>query len=138
MVRRIGYNATISAPHMHAHAAENLLSLLPSNNGGAILDVGSGSGYRKLLRSVGAQADRVVTAVFHHLAPNAKVVGIEHINELAEWSKENLRKDGIKIGEGGVEINYGDGRLGKLSYPVELRSRLRFRIAGSRWVAPIA
>ena len=48
MVRRIGYNATISAPHMHAHAAEILLSSLSSDGGGAILDVGSGSGYRKL------------------------------------------------------------------------------------------
>lgn len=34
---------------MHAHAAENLLSFLPAVDftGGAILDVGSGSGYRK-------------------------------------------------------------------------------------------
>jgi hypothetical protein len=55
-----------------------------------------------------------VTAVFHHLAPNAKVVGIEHIKELAEWSKENLRKDGIQVEEGGVEIIHGDGRLGEL------------------------
>lgn len=52
--RRIGYNATISAPHMHAHAAENLLSSLPDPNmeGGAILDVGSGSGYRTLSSKV--------------------------------------------------------------------------------------
>lgn len=50
--RRIGYNATISAPHMHAHAAENLSSSLPAVDfeTGAILDVGSGSGYRKLIR----------------------------------------------------------------------------------------
>lgn len=33
---------------MHAHAAENLLSSLQPDAGGAILDVGSGSGYRKL------------------------------------------------------------------------------------------
>ena len=46
--RRIGFGATISAPHMHAHACENLLPLLPAadQRGGAILDVGSGSGYR--------------------------------------------------------------------------------------------
>jgi protein-L-isoaspartate(D-aspartate) O-methyltransferase len=44
MIRRIGYNATISAPHMHAHALENLQPLIPES-GGAILDVGSGSGY---------------------------------------------------------------------------------------------
>jgi protein-L-isoaspartate(D-aspartate) O-methyltransferase len=60
------------------------------------------------------QADGSVTAVFHHLAPNAKVVGIEHIKELADWSKDNLRQDGIQVGEGGVEIIYGDGRLGEL------------------------
>jgi hypothetical protein len=40
---------------MHAHAAENLLPSLPAGDfkGGAILDVGSGSGYRKLkVRSI--------------------------------------------------------------------------------------
>jgi protein-L-isoaspartate(D-aspartate) O-methyltransferase len=125
--RRIGYNATISAPHMHAHAAENLLCSLPSDSeGGAILDVGSGSGYRKLTRAIVAQADGVVTAVFHHLAPNARVVGIEHIKELAEWSKENLRKDGIEVGEGRVEIVHGDGRLGELP---KIGRKLRLRIA---------
>jgi protein-L-isoaspartate(D-aspartate) O-methyltransferase len=114
MNRRIGYNATISAPHMHAHAAENLLSSLPADShGGAILDVGSGSGYRKLYYASVTQADGSVTAVFHHLAPNTKVVGIEHIKELAEWSKENLRKDGVELGVGGVEIIHGDGRLGE-------------------------
>lgn len=51
--RKIGFGATISAPHMHAHACENLLELLPqTQNGGEepprILDVGSGSGYCKL------------------------------------------------------------------------------------------
>ena len=101
---------------MHAHAAENLLSLLQfDSKDGAILDVGSGSGYRKLTRASVTQADGSVTAVFHHLAPNARVIGIEHIKELAEWSKENLRKDGVRVGEGGVEIIHGDGRLGELS-----------------------
>jgi hypothetical protein len=47
--RPIGFGATISAPHMHAHAAENLLPSLVKADipGGAILDVGSGSGYRE-------------------------------------------------------------------------------------------
>jgi protein-L-isoaspartate(D-aspartate) O-methyltransferase len=53
------------------------------------------------------------------------VVGIEHIKELAEWSKENLHKDGVKLGEGGVEIIHGDGRLGELS---RIRRKLTFRI----------
>ena len=69
--------------------------------------------------TVAIDADEAVTAVFHHLAPNAKVVGIEHIEELTEWSKENLRKDGIEVGEGGVEIIHGDGRLGELLRIVE-------------------
>jgi protein-L-isoaspartate(D-aspartate) O-methyltransferase len=119
--RRIGYSATISAPHMHAHAVENLLPFLPSadTKGGAILDVGSGSGYCKLPQPclTGHQADVLVTAVFHRLAPHASVVGIEHIEELAEQSKENLEADGVQLGSaeggGGVEIVHGDGRKGK-------------------------
>jgi protein-L-isoaspartate(D-aspartate) O-methyltransferase len=63
-----------------------------------------------------AQANKVVTAVFHRLAPHARVVGIEHIEELAEQSKENLEADGVKLGPteggGGVEIIHGDGRQG--------------------------
>ncbi|RXK36442.1 protein-L-isoaspartate O-methyltransferase [Tremella mesenterica] len=99
--QKIGYNATISAPHMHAHACENLLALLPpADIGGAILDVGSGSGY--------------LTAVLHHLAPHATVVGIDHLPQLVSLAKENLTKDGVKLGveKGGVEIVCGDGRLG--------------------------
>lgn len=39
----IGFNVTISAPHMHAHALELLKDRLV--NGERALDVGSGSGY---------------------------------------------------------------------------------------------
>src|ERR1700759_3413439 len=45
----IGYAATISAPHMHAHAVEALLpsieKRLKTGEDLHILDVGSGSGY---------------------------------------------------------------------------------------------
>jgi protein-L-isoaspartate(D-aspartate) O-methyltransferase len=41
--QRIGYDATISAPHMHASASEALLEFL--NPGSKVLDVGCGSGY---------------------------------------------------------------------------------------------
>ncbi|XP_067335136.1 l-isoaspartyl protein carboxyl methyltransferase, like isoform X2 [Channa argus] len=41
--RSIGYRATISAPHMHAHALELLSEKL--TEGASVLDVGSGSGY---------------------------------------------------------------------------------------------
>ena len=39
----INYNATISAPHMHAYALEYLSDYLTPNS--HILDIGSGSGY---------------------------------------------------------------------------------------------
>ena len=45
----IGFNATISAPHMHAYALENLLSPLKNAADAGrvprVLDVGCGSGY---------------------------------------------------------------------------------------------
>jgi hypothetical protein len=69
---------------------------------------------------VSEKLTEIVTAVLHHLAPQAKVVGIEHIKELAEQSKSNLITDGVNVGvnvgaaEGAVEIIQGDGRLGQL------------------------
>jgi protein-L-isoaspartate(D-aspartate) O-methyltransferase len=39
----ISYNATISAPHMHAYALEYLKDYLKP--GGRALDIGAGSGY---------------------------------------------------------------------------------------------
>jgi len=98
----IGYDATISAPHMHAYAAQYLLPYLQP--GAKVLDVGSGSGY--------------LTAVFHHLVSSegktGKVVGIEHIPELVEFSVENLKKDRLgKALEGEeIEMVIGDGRQG--------------------------
>ena len=55
-----------------------------------------------------------VTAVLHHLAPHAAVVGIDHLPGLVEMSRENLRKDGIDLGagQGRIEMVCGDGREG--------------------------
>ncbi|KAF8840577.1 protein-L-isoaspartate O-methyltransferase [Paxillus ammoniavirescens] len=101
----IGHGATISAPHMHAHALENLLPFL--NPGSSVLDVGSGSGY--------------LSAVLHHLVspsdphlPMGRVVGIDHIPELVEWSKINLSNDGLAdaLNDGGILVVTGDGREG--------------------------
>ena len=55
----------------------------------------------------------VVTAVLHHLAPRATVIGMDHLRGLVDMAEENLRKDGVKLGlTEGVEIICGDGRLG--------------------------
>lgn len=92
----IGYGATISAPHMHAHAAENVFGLIKP--GARVLDVGSGSGY--------------FCAILHELGGH--VVGIDHIPQLTEQSKANLRADGYgpALDSGKIEIVCGDGRQG--------------------------
>ncbi|KFY54919.1 hypothetical protein V497_07347 [Pseudogymnoascus sp. VKM F-4516 (FW-969)] len=105
----IGWRATISAPHMHASALE---SLFPSDCSAAtgypadrpmrVLDVGSGSGY---LTHVMAELVGV----------DGKVVGIEHIKELAELGRENMGKsaEGAAMLESGkVRFVVGDGRKG--------------------------
>ena len=73
----IGYNATISAPHMHAMC----LQLLEKNlqPGMHALDVGSGTGY--------------LTACFGMMVrPEGRAVGVEHIPELVSSSIENIHE----------------------------------------------
>uniref|UniRef100_A0A453C7W5 Protein-L-isoaspartate O-methyltransferase n=1 Tax=Aegilops tauschii subsp. strangulata TaxID=200361 RepID=A0A453C7W5_AEGTS len=73
----IGYNATISAPHMHATCLELLKDYLQP--GMHALDVGSGSGY--------------LTACFAMMVgPEGRAVGIEHIPELVVASTENVER----------------------------------------------
>ena len=97
----INYGATISAPHMHAHAVENLLPLL-EKPGARVLDVGSGSGY--------------TMAVFWHIVRPHKgtVVGIDHIKQLVDWSVHNLKKDQLAapLDQGEIRAIHGDGRKG--------------------------
>ncbi|CAE6427074.1 unnamed protein product [Rhizoctonia solani] len=102
----IGHAATISAPHMARLSIqwnhEHLLPLLKP--GAKVLDVGSGSGY--------------TCAIFHHLvnptgSEGGKVVGIDHISELVDWSADNLKRDGLGayISNGAIKMVCGDGRL---------------------------
>ncbi|CDW98881.1 hypothetical protein [Sporisorium scitamineum] len=96
----IGFGATISAPHMHAHAAENLLPFLHPD--AKVLDVGSGSGY--------------TLAIFHHLISTGKgkVIGIDHLQPLVDQANSNLVADGLAAElKGGKIVNVcGDGRKG--------------------------
>ncbi|XP_058844039.1 protein-L-isoaspartate(D-aspartate) O-methyltransferase-like isoform X2 [Acipenser ruthenus] len=94
----IGFKATISAPHMHAHALEVLSDNL--GEGATALDVGSGSGYLTacLARMVGS---------------SGRVVGIDHIAELVQDSERNVRADDpTLLTSGRVKLVVGDGRLG--------------------------
>lgn len=96
----IGYQATISAPHMHASAAESLLPYLKER--ARVLDIGSGSGY--------------LTHVLANLVGDgAKVVGIDHIQPLVTMANNNMAKsaEGKQMLENGkVEFVVGDGRKG--------------------------
>ncbi|KFZ45942.1 Protein-L-isoaspartate(D-aspartate) O-methyltransferase, partial [Antrostomus carolinensis] len=97
-----GYKATISAPHMHAHALELLKDRLVE--GAKALDVGSGSGY--------------LTACFARMmGPTGRAVGVEHIKELVQESIRNVQEDDpTLLSSGRVKLVVGDGRQG---YPDE-------------------
>ena len=73
----IGYNVTISAPHMHAFALEHLAPYC--TNGAKILDVGSGSGY-------------LTVALSKMTNDTGLVVGVEHIPELYNFGLQNVKK----------------------------------------------
>uniref|UniRef100_W5NC06 Protein-L-isoaspartate O-methyltransferase n=1 Tax=Lepisosteus oculatus TaxID=7918 RepID=W5NC06_LEPOC len=94
----IGYKATISAPHMHAHALEVLRDKL--TEGATALDVGSGSGY--------------LTACFARMVGcSGRVIGIEHIAELVEESIRNVQADDPDLlTSGRVKLLVADGRQG--------------------------
>jgi protein-L-isoaspartate(D-aspartate) O-methyltransferase len=70
------------------------------------------------------QGSGYTAAIFHHLvSPGTferqpvdpgKIVGIDHIPELVEWSLENLKKDGLEkaLMNGEIMMVAGDGRKG--------------------------
>jgi protein-L-isoaspartate(D-aspartate) O-methyltransferase len=90
----IGYDQTISAPHMVAIMTEALL-VEPNNK---ILEVGSGSGYQ--------------AAVLAELAVNGFVYTVERVKQLVGWSSERLKACGLK----NVMVLKGDGTVGLLNY----------------------
>ncbi|CAG0899693.1 unnamed protein product [Cyprideis torosa] len=92
----IGYGVTISAPHMHAYALETLKDHL--QGGMKALDVGSGSGYLTACMGLMVGAEGLA-------------VGIEHIDELVEASRRNIRNDG-KGHLPQIKLVVGDGRQG--------------------------
>ncbi|OAY47869.1 protein-L-isoaspartate O-methyltransferase 1 isoform X2 [Manihot esculenta] len=95
----IGYNATISAPHMHATCLQLLEEHLKP--GMHALDVGSGTGY--------------LTACFAVMVgPQGRAVGVEHIPELVTSSIKNIEKSAAAplLKEGSLSVHVGDGRQG--------------------------
>lgn len=95
----IGFNATISAPHMHATCLELLKDHLQP--GMHALDVGSGSGY--------------LSACFAMMVgPDGRAVGIEHIPEIVASSIENVQRSAAAplLRDGSLSFHVTDGRLG--------------------------
>ncbi|GMH32929.1 hypothetical protein BSKO_00763 [Bryopsis sp. KO-2023] len=101
----IGFGATISAPHMHAHCLELLAEVLKP--GARVLDVGSGSGY--------------LTAVMAYMVRDGdkgRVLGVEHVTELVkrstqcveqlEFAKEMMETGNLKIIKGDGQIGYSE------------------------------
>jgi protein-L-isoaspartate(D-aspartate) O-methyltransferase len=86
----IGWNQTISAPHM----VGIMCDLLDIQDGIKVLEVGAGSGYHAAVMSV--------------LAGSGHVYAVECIAPLASFAEENLKKAGIK----NVTVIVEDGSLG--------------------------
>uniref|UniRef100_A0A182IJ70 protein-L-isoaspartate(D-aspartate) O-methyltransferase n=1 Tax=Anopheles atroparvus TaxID=41427 RepID=A0A182IJ70_ANOAO len=137
--QRIGFGATISAPHMHAYALELLLPHLKSDS--RVLDVGSGSGYLTACLARLIHQDPAATGV---------VVGIEHHPRLVELGLRNVGNDDQSlVNTGKVILVEGDGRQGCREYapydcihvgaaapetPQELVNQL---ILGGRLIVPV-
>lgn len=88
----IGYEQTISAPHMVAIMVE----ALEAEPGMKVLEVGGGSGWH------GAVIASLVR-------PGGRVISVERIDPLAIRARENLKKAGFADT---VEVVVGDGSLG--------------------------
>jgi len=98
--QEIGYDQTLSAPHMHAISLE-LLKDHVAKPAARVLDVGSGSGF--------------LCACFARMMDdNGKVIGIDIVEPLVQWSIENLnRDDSLMLQSGKVEIKVADGWKGE-------------------------
>lgn len=99
--KSINFNVVISAPHLHAHVLEMVSDVLQP--GSKVLDVGSGTG--------------ILCAAFYEMCKTGKadtlVIGIEHIEHLAQSSYGNLSKSyADPLNAGCIKIICGDGRLG--------------------------
>ena len=94
----IGYNQTISAPHMHAHAMELGYLATKDVEKPKILDVGCGSGY--LTACLGQMVEDKGGHVF----------GLEIIPGLVQFAKKNLQMaDGDLVDRGIVSIRCHNG-----------------------------
>ena len=101
--QRIGFNTTVSAPHMHAMTLCFLEDYL--HPGQSVLDIGCGSGY--------------LTVCLAKMIGRGKVYGVDHIEELINQAVDNIRKNNLHlIQKPDLELRMicRDGRLGLEDY----------------------
>jgi protein-L-isoaspartate(D-aspartate) O-methyltransferase len=105
----IGLGQTISAPHMHAHVLEEILTNLEksSSQNYNLLDVGVGSGYLAACLGEWVHPPNPV------LGKTGKVYGIDVFPKLIEMSTKNINNYNPKlIQDGTVVVQLGDGWKG--------------------------
>lgn len=116
----IGYDATISAPHMHASCLELLVPLIPKKDAHySILDVGSGSGY--------------LVATLARMRSKSTVIGIDYVQDLVELSRQNMMKqDSDLLLESTPVPNEGEGEMKALEGENKEKPRVQL-VCGNGW-----
>lgn len=113
----IGKGQTISAPHMHAHALEEIFPSLVGKSNLKLLDVGSGSGYLtaalgRLIQSNTNGNEEEVSSVLRSSFAGS-VFGIDVQPFLIDLTTKNIRKaDADLFDSGVVKVSLGDGWKG--------------------------
>lgn len=106
----IGFGQTISAPHMHAHALEELIPALKNADPKEpvkVLDVGCGSGY------LSATLGRLLSVMGRTVGDGSRVYGIDCVPQLVQLATHNMKKeDSGLLSSGLVHLEVADGWKG--------------------------